>query len=442
MLLLLKFFMKKYNMRACVFFICGFFIAGCKSNLEEKGHTISIPFTIVDGYGGFIPSFGWLSPKDEKSGWAKTYESPKGVPKDWYNITQSHIWLDTYQFVYQHHKEGNIDKEMYKFLQESWKWNPDTLQLSSTPIKCFVYVVSGRDKNGYQWVKVDTNNNLDFSDDEAFEPEKLIFGQNEFSTKNLQKVQYERFVAGEIVDVEIPLVIRTLPDGKLGYCFPQYGKCELGKSTILFPRGSPTFEACGIVEADEKSNKTFEDADFVKIDKYLTLGGILGNKYKNKGVDFYTQTLKLETAFGDTIQSFQKGYLLEPFSGNDFLTGKEIRTNSYKGKYLYLDFWGTWCRGCVADMPELVSLYQGLDKNKVEFIGIATGEQSLETLRGFLGKHNVKWPQVLSTDQNNLAERYKVASFPTTALIDPTGKIVQMNIRPHQLKEILAKELK
>ena len=65
-------------MRACVFFICGFFLAGCKSNLEEKGHTISIPFTIVDGYGGFIPSFGWLSPKDEKSGWAKTYESPKG----------------------------------------------------------------------------------------------------------------------------------------------------------------------------------------------------------------------------------------------------------------------------------------------------------------------------------------------------------------------------
>lgn len=423
----------------CLFFIVIFF-GGCQSSSGDKNRTESIPFTIVEGYGPFVPSFGLLGAEDKQSGWAKTYESPKGIPENWHHVIQSNIWLDPYQFVYQHFKKGNIDKGMYESLQQSWKWVPDTTQLTSTFIRCFVYAVSGRDKNGKQWVIVDTNNNLDFSDEKAFEPEQLVFGKNEFSTKNLQRVHYDRFTNGEVVDADFPLVIKVFKDGNLGYNIPQHGKCKLANYTISFPRNSFIFERCGIVEVTE--NRTFENNELIEIDKYLTLGGFLGNKYKNKGVDFYAQTLQLESGHNENVYSFQNGYLLEPFKSQEFVTGKEIRTDNYKGKYLYIDFWGTWCRGCVQDIPKLVDLYQTLDKTKVEFVGIAAGESSPEKLRSFLEKHKIKWPQILNTPQNDLVKQYHIDAFPTTALIDPTGKIVQTNISAKNLKEILDKELK
>lgn len=430
--------MKAYR-HSCYLFFMGFFLGSCQSDSEDKRSIVSIPFTIVEGYGPFVPSFGLLAAENKQSEWAKTYENLKGIPKNWYNVTQSHIWLDPYQFVYQHYKKGNIPNGMFRYLQQSWKWVPDTTQLTSNFIRCFVYVVNGLDKNGNQWVIVDTNNNLDFSDEKAFEPEQLAFGKNEFSTKNLQRVHYDHFTNGKVVDADFPLVIKIFEDGNLGYNIPQYGRCKLGDYTIVFPRNSFVFEKCGIVE--ETANKTFENNQLIEIDKYLTLGGLLGNKYKNKGVDFYTQILQLESDFNENVYSFQNGYLLEPFKGQEFVTGKEIHTDNYKGKYLYVDFWGTWCRGCVADMPELVALYQTLDKSKIEFIGIASGESAPEKLRLFLEKYKIKWPQILNTPQNNLVESYRVTSFPTTALIDPSGKIIQTDLRPKELKEILKKEL-
>ena len=115
----------------CLFFIVIFF-GGCQSSSEDKNRTESIPFIIVEGYGPFVPSFGLLAAENKQSGWAKTYESPKGIPKNWHHVIQGNIWLDPHQFVYQHFKKGNIDKGMYEYLQQSWKWVPDTTQLTST----------------------------------------------------------------------------------------------------------------------------------------------------------------------------------------------------------------------------------------------------------------------------------------------------------------------
>ena len=254
-------------MRSCYLFFIGFILGSCQSGSEDKRHIIfSIPFTIVEGYGPFMPSFGLLGSEDKQSEWAKTYESPKGVPTNWHQVIQSYIWLDPYQFVYQYYKKGDIPEGMYRYLQQSWEWIPDTTQLASTSIRCFVYTVRGLDKNGSQWVIVDTNNNLDFSDEKAFEPEKFVFGKNEFSTKNLQRVRYDRFLNGKVVDADLPLVVKVLDDGNLGYNIPQYGKCKLGDYTIAFPRSSSIFEKCGIVEA--KENKTFENSALIKVDKY------------------------------------------------------------------------------------------------------------------------------------------------------------------------------
>jgi thiol-disulfide isomerase/thioredoxin len=67
----------------------------------------------------------------------------------------------------------------------------------------------------------------------------------------------------------------------------------------------------------------------------------------------------------------QAGNMLEPFEAKEFLSQENITSNSLKGKYVFIDFWGTGCRGCVAAMPKLNEIYKKIDKTQVAFVGIS-----------------------------------------------------------------------
>jgi peroxiredoxin len=153
-------------------------------------------------------------------------------------------------------------------------------------------------------------------------------------------------------------------------------------------------------------------------------------------VDLYTNVLQLEPLSPDGFEySMQEGYPFQPFSANEFSTKKSISLADYKGKYVFIDFWGTGCRGCVEDIPNLVKIYKGLDKKRFEFVGIV-GNDTPERLKRFIDKNEVSWPQILSDKNNRLVEQYQVTGYPTTVLLDPTGKIIAKNIysRGLQLK--------
>ncbi len=124
------------------------------------------------------------------------------------------------------------------------------------------------------------------------------------------------------------------------------------------------------------------------------------------------------------------------------LDGKERKLSEYKGKWVLLDFWGTWCGPCVMETPFLVDTYAKLGGEKFEMISIAN-DRSVEVVSEYVKKNDMKWTNTVALDgyAKGVLEQYGVTSFPTMMLIDPTGKFVK--VKDHELRgELLIPTIK
>ena len=114
------------------------------------------------------------------------------------------------------------------------------------------------------------------------------------------------------------------------------------------------------------------------------------------------------------------------------LAGDSITLASLAGKYVYLDFWGSWCKPCVEELPNLKALTAAFSQDRLQVVGLA--RDSEESLTAFLEKQPLPYPNALAPQA---VEAYGVTSFPTTFLISPDGVIVAKNFRGQNLKQLV-----
>lgn len=128
------------------------------------------------------------------------------------------------------------------------------------------------------------------------------------------------------------------------------------------------------------------------------------------------------------MKEMQSGKLQAPDFTFPNQKGKKIKLSQFRGKWVVLDFWGTWCRWCVKGIPDMKLAYDK-HKKKAEFIGMDCGDTKDAWLDG-LKRYNMPWVQVYidskSDDYKNLMKDYGVTGFPTKVIIDPDGKIVDV----------------
>lgn len=96
----------------------------------------------------------------------------------------------------------------------------------------------------------------------------------------------------------------------------------------------------------------------------------------------------------------------------------------YKGKWLVVNYWATWCPPCVEEMPELVAFYDARKNQDVMVLGIALDIESPESVANFVDDMLVSYPIILGTEHiENTIGRGDL--LPTTFIYNPNGKLVK-----------------
>jgi len=125
------------------------------------------------------------------------------------------------------------------------------------------------------------------------------------------------------------------------------------------------------------------------------------------------------------------------------IDGGKVSLADFKGKYVLLDFWASWCQPCRQENPNVVKAFDDYKDKNFTVFGIS------------LDKDPAAWRQAVQADQLNwtqagelmdfegpVVKQYQVDAIPTSFLIDPQGKIIAKNLRAEQLDEFLKKTLR
>jgi thiol-disulfide isomerase/thioredoxin len=134
----------------------------------------------------------------------------------------------------------------------------------------------------------------------------------------------------------------------------------------------------------------------------------------------------------DSVQSFYKNKLSAFAAAKVKADGQPVDFSTLKGKYVLLDFWGSWCRPCRASHPHLKVLYAKYKDKGFEIIGIAqehskSADENRKAWLTAIEQDGLTWMQVLdneNVDKFNSVNQWEVTAFPTKILLDREGNII------------------
>ena len=121
-----------------------------------------------------------------------------------------------------------------------------------------------------------------------------------------------------------------------------------------------------------------------------------------------------------SAQGIAEGAKAPDFSAKK-VDGTTFTLSSLQGKYVVIDFWGSWCKWCIKGFPDMKTAY-AKHKGKVEFVGIACRDTE-EKWKEAVKKHELPWLHVYNPSTSDLTTRYVLKGYPTKIMIDPEGNI-------------------
>lgn len=124
--------------------------------------------------------------------------------------------------------------------------------------------------------------------------------------------------------------------------------------------------------------------------------------------------------------------------------GKPLKLSSLRGQYVLIDFWASWCGPCRQENPNVVKAYIAYKDKGFTVLGVSLDrENGREAWLKAIEKDGLAWYQVsdLKFWQNDVAKEYGVQSIPQNFLLDPSGKIVAVNLRGEKLQSTLSQLL-
>ena len=155
--------------------------------------------------------------------------------------------------------------------------------------------------------------------------------------------------------------------------------------------------------------------------------------------DSYKQQQEIYKKMMEAQLSLEIGKEAPTFILSD-INGKEIDLKSFRGKYVLIDFWASWCRPCRNENPNLVKAYKTFGGKKFEIISISV-DKSIEEWKKAVNDDGLTWTQLIDVE-GDVAEEYAVQSIPNTWLLDKEGNILKKDIRGEELINMLKEIIK
>ena len=154
--------------------------------------------------------------------------------------------------------------------------------------------------------------------------------------------------------------------------------------------------------------------------------------YINKRHREMEESKRREKLLGTVIQDFE---LTE-------IDGKTKRISDFveKSKYLYIDFWASWCGPCIAEFPDLIKIYNEYHENCLNILGISF-DTSESAWKKALDTHQVNWDMLMAKNEKEMRDAYLISGIPYGLLLDDKGIIVETVILGSMALPSLMKKL-
>lgn len=164
----------------------------------------------------------------------------------------------------------------------------------------------------------------------------------------------------------------------------------------------------------------------LKLEVVDSLLGMLSETVRTGVMQPLYQIIQMECEKGkarqQVMEKVKEGMPAPDFTLKD-IQGNEFSLASMKGKYVILDFWGSWCGWCIKGLPDMKEAYRK-HKNEVVFVGIDCNDTE-EKWKAAVVEHGIPWVNVRNTGQPDVAVMYGVSGYPTKIVIDRQGNILK-----------------
>jgi thiol-disulfide isomerase/thioredoxin len=141
----------------------------------------------------------------------------------------------------------------------------------------------------------------------------------------------------------------------------------------------------------------------------------------------------------------------------EYLDGSKVDWEKYRGKYVLVDFWATWCGPCIQEIPNVIANYEKYHDKGFDVLAISLDgsrspepeaiEANKQSVAAFIENNKLPWRTMYSSDpdatgwKHPMATNLGIAGIPFAMLVDPEGKVISFNARGEALGELLEKNL-
>ena len=153
-----------------------------------------------------------------------------------------------------------------------------------------------------------------------------------------------------------------------------------------------------------------------------TLSSVTSESKYSDFVDFVKANIEREKEQAAARKNVEEGKLAPDFTLKS-IDGNDLSLSSLRGKYVILDFWGSWCYWCIKGIPDMKKYYEKYG-DRLEILGVDCSDTE-EKWKAAVEKHELKWKHVYNPKDSKVLSMYAITGFPTKIVIDPEGKIIK-----------------